>query len=109
MITISLSVLKEWGLKEPEISEESNYVKVTLPHVSLASPTEAILRFLTKNNSITNAQARDITGIKSENLVKVEFYKLKDEGLLERVPGLKGPRSAWQLTEVGKTEAKKFA
>jgi len=100
--------MKEWGLKEPEIVEESNYVKVTLPHISLASPSEAVLRFLTKNDMITNAQARDITGIKSENLVKVEFYRLRDEGLLERMPGLKGPKSAWRLTEGGKKEAEKF-
>jgi ATP-dependent DNA helicase RecG len=57
---------------------------------------------------ITNHQARDITGIRSENLVKIEFYKLRDEGLLERVPELKGPKSAWRLTENGKAEAKKF-
>ncbi|RWX47433.1 ATP-dependent DNA helicase RecG [Candidatus Electrothrix aarhusensis] len=94
--------MKEWGLKSPEIIEEGNYVKVTLPHIPLATPTEAILNFLKTNNTITNQQTRDITGIKSENLVKIEFYKLRDEGLLERVPGLKGPKSAWQLTSKGK-------
>lgn len=94
--------MKEWGLKSPEIIEEGNYVKVTLPHIPLATPTEAILNFLKTNNTITNQQTRDITGIKSENLVKIEFYKLRDEGLLERVPGLKGPKSAWQLTSQGK-------
>jgi len=100
--------MKEWGLKQPIIAEENNYVKVTLPHVSLATPTEAIMRFLLNNKIITNQQARDITGIKSENLVKVEFYKIRDEGYLERVPGLKGPKSAWQLTSSGKSEAIKF-
>jgi ATP-dependent DNA helicase RecG len=39
-----------------------------------------------------------------ENLVKIEFYKLRDAGFLEMVPGLKGPKSAWQLTELGKVE-----
>lgn len=101
--------MKEWGLKCPEIYEEKGYVRVVLPHTSLAKPTEAILNFLTRYPSITNRQARDITGIKSENLVKIEFYKLRDEGLLERVPGLAGPKSAWQLTEEGKVEAKKFS
>lgn len=96
--------MKEWGLKAPEIIEDGNYVKVILPHIPLAAPTEAILNFLKKNASITNQQARDITGIKSENLVKNEFYKLRDGGLLERIPGLKGPKSAWQLTEQGKAE-----
>lgn len=99
--------MKEWGLKSPEISENGNYVKVTLPHIPLAAPTEAILDFLKRNSTITNQQARDITGIKSENLVKIEFYKLRDEGFLERVPNLKGPKSAWQLTNKGKLEIEK--
>jgi ATP-dependent DNA helicase RecG len=98
--------MKEWGLKNPEIFEEGNYVKVLLPHSPLASPSEAILKFLRKNNSITNQQARDLTGIRSENLVKIEFYKLRDEGLIERVPGLSGPKSAWQLTDKGKKYVK---
>lgn len=88
--------MKEWKLRNPEIIEEGNYVKVILPHTPLASPSEAILEFLAHNETITNRQARDITGIRSENLVKVEFYKLRDEGLIERVPGLSGPASAWR-------------
>lgn len=54
------------------------------------------MKFLNNNDQITNRQARDLTGIRSENLVKVEFYKLRDAGLIERVPELKGPKSAWQ-------------
>lgn len=100
--------MKEWGLQSPEISEERGYVNVVLPHTSLAKPSEAILHFLTLHETITNRQARDITGIKSENLVKIEFYKLRDDGLLERLPELKGPKSAWRLTEKGKSEAKRF-
>lgn len=88
--------MKEWRLKQPEIVEDGNYVRVTIPHVPLAAPTEAILEFLKNNATITNRQAREITGIRSENLVKVEFYKLRDEGLLEMVPGLKGPAAAWR-------------
>ena len=45
--------MKEWGLKTPEISEEGNYVKVVLPHVPLAAPTEAILKFMKTNEQIT--------------------------------------------------------
>ncbi len=100
--------MKEWGLKAPEIEERNGYVKVTLPHTPLAKPTEAILRFLTQHDMVTNKQARDLTGIKSENLVKVEFYKLRDEGLLEQIPELKGPKAAWRLTKAGKKEAAKF-
>jgi ATP-dependent DNA helicase RecG len=89
--------MKEWRLKEPEILEDGSYVRVTIPHIPLAAPTEAILQFLDSNQTITNRQAREITGIRSENLVKIEFYKLRDQGLLEMVPGLKGPAAAWRL------------
>jgi ATP-dependent DNA helicase RecG len=95
--------MKEWRLQQPEIAESGNYVKVTIPHIPLATPTEAILEFLKHNETITNRQAREITGIRSENLVKVEFYKLRDEGLLEMVPGLKGPVAAWHLKKKRRT------
>jgi hypothetical protein len=32
----------------------------------------------------------------------IEFYKLRDEGHIERVPGKAGPKSAWRLTAKGK-------
>ncbi|MEM7601691.1 MAG: ATP-binding protein [Verrucomicrobiota bacterium] len=94
--------MKEWGLKPPVITEEGNTVKVILPHSPLASPGDAILTFLKNHDQITNKQARDLTGIKSENLVKVEFYKLRDAGFLEMIPELKGPKAAWRLTAKGK-------
>lgn len=94
--------MKEWGFKEPTIEVDGNYVKVTLPHARLAAPTAAIMDFLKGQPTITNRQARELTGIRSENLVKIEFYKLRDEGLIERVPGLEGPKSAWRLTAAGK-------
>lgn len=94
--------MKEFGLKRPTIEEKGNYLKVVLPHSPLAAPTVAIMKFLETHDQITNRQARDMTGIKSENLVKVEFYKLRDEGHIERVPGKAGPKSAWQLTDKGK-------
>ena len=95
-------------MQAPEIHEEGSTVKVTLPHLPLAQPTEAILRFFKQNKMITNRQAREITGIKSENLVKAEFYKLRDAGYLERVPRLLGSNAAWHLTSSGKEESEKL-
>lgn len=88
--------MKEFGLKSPEIFEQGNYTVVRLPHTPLATPGDAIMKFLESHDQITNRQARDITGIRSENLVKREFYKLRDVGLLEQIPELKGPKSAWR-------------
>lgn len=91
--------MKEWKLQPPVISEEGNYVKVVIKHAPLAIPTEAILTFLDKNPEITNAQARDLTGIKSENAVKREFYKLRDQNIIERVPGKGGGLAAWRKVQ----------
>lgn len=89
--------MKEWRLRSPEIVDEGNYVRVLIPHAPLATPQEAIMEFIGKQGIITNRQARDITGIKSENAVKSEFYKLKEAGLIEMIPELKGNKAAWRL------------
>ncbi|MGB2941547.1 MAG: ATP-binding protein, partial [Candidatus Macondimonas sp.] len=89
--------MKEWRLRNPEIVDEGNYVRVIIPHTPLATPQEAIMEFLSKQGTITNRQARDITGIKSENAVKSEFYKLKEAGFIEMIPELKGNKAAWRL------------
>jgi ATP-dependent DNA helicase RecG len=91
--------MKEFGLKNPEIFEDGNYTVVRLPHAPLATPGDAIMKFLQTHDRVTNKQARDITGIRSENLVKREFYKLRDAGMLEQIPELKGPKSAWRKPE----------
>ncbi|WP_372177617.1 ATP-binding protein [Xanthomonas axonopodis pv. phyllanthi] len=88
--------MKDWRLRSPEISDEGNYVRVIIPHAPLATPQEAIMEFLQKHDLITNKQARDITGIKSENAVKSEFYKLRDAGAIEMIPELKGNKAAWR-------------
>jgi ATP-dependent DNA helicase RecG len=88
--------MKDWRLRNPEIADEGSYVRVTIPHAPLATPQEAIMEFLQKHGTITNRQARDITGIKSENAVKSEFYKLKEAGLIEMIPELKGNKAAWR-------------
>jgi ATP-dependent DNA helicase RecG len=96
--------MKEWKLKPPVIVEEGNYIKVIIRHAPLALPTEAILNFLETHPEITNAQARDLTGIKSENAVKKEFYKLRDQGVLERVPNKGGGNAAWRRIAIPSEE-----
>ena len=92
--------MKERKLKDPIIKVNNNRVIVTLPHERLAKPEEQILEFLDNNDQITNPIARNLTGVKSENSVKTTFYKLRDSGLLERVPGMKGRNSAWRLKKI---------
>lgn len=88
--------MKEWKLQNPKLREENNYVVVTIAHAPLATPEELISEYLASNNEIRNHQARELTGIRSENQMKEVFYRLRDQGLIERVPNKAGKSAAWQ-------------
>lgn len=79
-------------LKPPIIHERDNSVLVTLRHESLGSPEQLVMDYMESHNEITNAVARDLTGIKSENTMKNVFYRLRDRDLLELIPG----KAAWR-------------
>ena len=88
--------MEEFRLRPPIIKEEGNYVIVTIPHTPLASPEEQVIEFLRKNEKIRNREARDITGIRSENVMKRVFYALRDKKLIVPVMSKTGKRIvAW--------------
>lgn len=89
--------MKEWRLKSPTLRESGNYVVVTIPHTPLATPEELVLEFLGSHPEIRNRQAREITGIRSENQMKEVFYRLKERNLIELIPDRKGNAAAWRL------------
>lgn len=82
--------MKDWRLKEPTLKVDGNYVKVTIAHTPIASPEESIMEFLNNNEKIKNRQARELTGIKSENKMKAVFYKLRDQSLIKPVMSKNG-------------------
>lgn len=89
--------MEEFRLEPPKIVEDGNYIKVTIAHTSLASPEERIMEFLDANLKIKNKQAREITGVKSENVMKRHFYDLRDKGLIEPVMSKTGNKIvAWK-------------
>lgn len=90
--------MAEARLKPPTFSVEDNYFLVTIEHTPLARPQEIVLQFLENHDEITNAIARELTGINSENTMKEVFYDLRDAAVIERVPGKAGNKSAWQKT-----------
>lgn len=86
-------------LKKPLIEERENSLLVILRHESLGSPEQLVMDYLVKNSEITNAIAREISGIKSENTMKEVFYRLRDRDQLEQVPGKFGNKAAWRRKE----------
>lgn len=89
--------MEEFRLKPPRIIEDGNYIKVIIAHTSLASPEESILKYLETNSTIKNRQAREITGVKSENVMKRHFYDMRDKGLIDPVMSKTGNKIvAWK-------------
>jgi len=89
--------MEEFRLKAPKIIEDGNYIKVVIAHTSLASPEEQIMEYLDSNSLIKNRQARLLTGIKSENVMKRHFYDLRDKKLIEPVYSKNGKKIvAWK-------------
>jgi ATP-dependent DNA helicase RecG len=82
--------MKDWRLKEPIIKVEGNYVKAIISHAPIATPEETIIEFLNNNIQIKNRQARELTGIKSENKMKRVFYQLRDGGQIKPVKSKNG-------------------
>ncbi|UBZ06168.1 putative DNA binding domain-containing protein [Salegentibacter mishustinae] len=89
--------MEEFRLEPPKIFEDGNYIKVVISHTSLASPEERVMEYLEINEQIKNRQAREISGVKSENVMKRHFYDLRDKGLIEPVMSKTGKKVvAWK-------------
>lgn len=96
-LNTAFEAMEKLRLKQPIIEERDNSVVVILRHEKLASPEQLVMEYLQAHNEITNLTARDLTGIRSENSMKDVFYRLRDRGLLEPVPGKTvGSKAAWQ-------------
>ena len=89
--------IAELRLKKPEIRELDHAVLVIIKHEPIASPEELIMGYLKDHYEIHNSTVRELTGIKSPDLVKTHFYRLRDKGLLEMNPdpSKKGKNSTW--------------
>lgn len=91
--------MAEAKLKPPRFAQVDNYFIVTIGHTPLARPQEIVLQYLAGHDEVTNAIARELTGINSENTMKEVFYDLRESGFINRVPGKAGNKSAWQTVE----------
>jgi ATP-dependent DNA helicase RecG len=92
----TFEAMEKLRLKKPLIEEREGSVVVILRHESLGSPEQLVMEYLEKNSEITNSIGRELTGIKSENTMKQVFYRLRDRGQIEQIPGRAANRAAWQ-------------
>lgn len=83
-------------LKVPVILEQENSVIVYIRHEPLASIESTIMEYLNDHENITNKTARQIASVDSESTIKAAFNRLREQGLIELVPGTKTVTSAWR-------------
>jgi len=95
-LNTAFEAMRSLNLKDPVLSELPHSVLVQIKHERLASAEDIIMEYLENNPLITNRVARGLTGIKSENSMKVVFWRLRDRKLIRQVPGRSGFASAWQ-------------
>lgn len=95
-INTTFEAMEKLRLKKPEFRETDAGFLVTLKHEGLASPETMVLEYLKLHAEITNQQARELTGIKSENSMKNVFYRLRDLGEIEQTPKILGKKHSWR-------------
>lgn len=95
-LNTAFEAMRQLKLKNPIIRELDSSVVVDIRHERLASPEVIVMEYLNGHNTINNRTARELTGITSENKMKDVFYRLRDSGKIERVPGKQGAAAAWQ-------------
>lgn len=92
----AFAAMKSMRLREPELRQLEHSVIVYIRHTRLASPEDAVMDHLSRNHQITNAEGRDLTGLRSDDTMKNVFGRLRDRKQIEMVPGTRGRSSAWR-------------
>lgn len=95
-LNTAFSAMHQLGLKEPVISERDNNVLVVIRHETLASPEEAIMDYLEKNQTIKNGKAREITHVRADYQIKGIFARMVAAGMIEQLPGTRTSSTAYR-------------
>lgn len=95
-LTTARDAMRNLRLKDPIITESGDAVVVHIRHEKLASAEDIVMEFLENNPMITNREARQLTGIQSENSMKNVFWRLRKAKQIQPVPGRAGFKSAWE-------------
>lgn len=96
-LNTAFQAMRKMKLKDPVILQTGGYVTVVLRHESLASPEEAILKYLKSHDEIANREARAICYIGSENKMKTILQRMVKDQLIELVPGRSRYNAAYRI------------
>jgi len=79
--------MNEVGLKDPVLEQTENSFVAVIRHERLAGPEQMIMDFLDKHGTIKNSQARELTHVKADYVMKRIFGRMIKQGMIEQVPG----------------------
>jgi ATP-dependent DNA helicase RecG len=96
-LNTAFAAMRNLGLKEPVIEERENSVRVTIRHERLASAEELIIKFLSENESIKNAPARELCNIRQDHQMQRIFKGLAERNIIEKIPGTRTHSTAYRL------------
>jgi ATP-dependent DNA helicase RecG len=97
-LNTAFDAMASMDLKKPQIVEKENSVLIIIKHERLADHEVIILDYLKTHSSISNMEGRKLTGITDTIKMKDVFIRLRTQGSIELISGLKGNASRWQLT-----------
>ena len=95
-LNTAFQAMAKLRLKPPDIYEKDTSVLVNIKHEPLASVEATIMEYLDTHEEISNKIGRKQTGIRSEGTIKQAFYRLRDKGLIEPVPGRPKNQAVWR-------------
>lgn len=98
-LNTAFRAMTQMQLKEPIIKETDSSVVVVIKHERLADAETVVWDYLNSHDRINNETARTLTGITDANKMKRVFYRLRDQGKLEIVPGTQSAATYWRKVD----------
>ena len=95
-LNTAFKAMIQMQLKEPVIKTTDCSVIVIIKHERLADAETVVMEYLREHICINNETARSLTGITDANKMKRVFYRLRDQGQLEIVPGTQAAATFWR-------------
>ncbi len=96
-LNTAFEAMMKMQLQKPQIIETESSVLVIIKHERLADAETSVLDYMRTHETISNSQARYLTGITDANKMKRVFNRLKSQNKLEIVPGTRSSATLWRL------------
>lgn len=99
-LNTAFHAMTQMHLQKPQIFETDHSVVIIIKHERLADAETLVLEYIHQHETISNSEARELTGISDANKMKRVFNRLKAQNKLEIVPGTRSSATRWRQTNI---------